>query len=48
MRFRRRGGDGFERSTLPLERRGAYHLSGEGRHEREHSIAEFDQTRWAA
>jgi DNA oxidative demethylase len=47
MRFRRRRGNGFERATLPLERRGAYRLSGEARHEWEHSIAELHQTRWS-
>jgi DNA oxidative demethylase len=47
MRFRRRRGNRFERATIPLERRGAYHLSGEARHEWEHSIAELDQTRWS-
>jgi alkylated DNA repair protein (DNA oxidative demethylase) len=45
MRFRRRAGDKFERVTLPLEPRGAYHLTGEARHEWEHSIAELDRTR---
>jgi alkylated DNA repair protein (DNA oxidative demethylase) len=47
MRFRRRRGDRFERTSVPLERRGAYHLSGEARHEWEHSIAELGQTRWS-
>lgn len=47
MRFRRRRGDRFERATLPLERRAAYHLSGEARHAWEHSIAELHQTRWS-
>jgi alkylated DNA repair protein (DNA oxidative demethylase) len=45
MRFRRRVGNKFERVTLPLTPRGAYHLSGEARHEWEHSIAEMDRTR---
>ena len=45
MRFRRRAGAKFERVTLPLEPRGAYHLSGDARHEWEHSIAEMDRTR---
>ena len=45
MRFRRRVGGRFERVTLPLEPRGAYHLTGEARHEWEHSIAEMDRTR---
>jgi alkylated DNA repair protein (DNA oxidative demethylase) len=47
MRFRRRRGDRFERVSVPLERRSAYHLSGEARHEWEHSIAELEQTRWS-
>lgn len=47
MRFRRRRGGRFERATVPLERRGAYHLSGEVRREWEHSIAEHEQTRWS-
>jgi len=45
MRFRRRVGGRFERVTLPLEPRGAYHLTGEARHEWEHSIAEMDRAR---
>ena len=45
MRFRRRAGQKFERVTLPLEPRGAYHLSGEARHEWEHTIAAMDRTR---
>jgi alkylated DNA repair protein (DNA oxidative demethylase) len=47
MRFRRRRGGGFERTTVPLERRGAYRLSGEVRHGWEHSIAEHEHTRWS-
>ena len=48
MRFRRRREDGrFERRTAPLHPRAAYHLSGEARHEWEHSIAEMDATRWS-
>jgi len=47
MRFRRRRGDRFERATLPLERRAAYHLSGEARDAWEHSIAPLHQTRWS-
>lgn len=48
MRFRRRRQEGgFNRASLPLERRGAYHLSGEARHDWEHSIVEMDQTRWS-
>jgi alkylated DNA repair dioxygenase AlkB len=48
MRFRRRLGDrDFERATLPLEPRAAYHLSGPARHAWEHSIVELDRTRWS-
>jgi DNA oxidative demethylase len=47
MRFRWRHGAKFERVNLSLEPRGAYHLSGEARHDWEHSIAEMDQTRWS-
>lgn len=47
MRFRRRRGGKFERATMPLAPRGAYHLSGEARHDWEHSITEHDQTRWS-
>jgi DNA oxidative demethylase len=47
MRFRRRGGERFERVNVPLEPRGAYHLSGPSRHEWEHSITEMACTRWS-
>jgi alkylated DNA repair protein (DNA oxidative demethylase) len=49
MRFRRRrdGDARFDRRTAPLRPRAAYHLSGEARHEWEHSIAEMDATRWS-
>ncbi len=48
MRFRRRRGErDFERVSLPLEPRAAYHLSGEARHGWEHGIAEIDRTRWS-
>lgn len=48
MRFRRRRGErDFERASLPLDPRGAYHLAGEARHGWEHSIAELDRTRWS-
>lgn len=48
MRFRRRRADrGFDRVSLPLAPRGAYHLSGEARHDWEHSIVEMDRTRWS-
>jgi alkylated DNA repair dioxygenase AlkB len=47
MRFRRRRPGGFDRATAPLAPRSIYHLSGEARHEWEHSIAEVGVTRWA-
>lgn len=48
MRFRRRlPGQRFQRVTVPLASRDAYHLAGEARHEWEHSIAEMDRTRWS-
>jgi len=47
MRFRRRTGRGFERRSLPLAPRSAYHLAGEARHGWEHSIAPIDRTRWS-
>jgi len=47
MRFPRRRGGAFLRANVPLEPRGAYHLSGEVRHAWEHSIAEMDRTRWS-
>ena len=47
LRLRRRTEGGFERRTLPLAPRAAYHLSGEARHEWEHSIAPIDATRWS-
>ncbi len=48
MRFRRRRGErDFERVSLPLGPRAAYHLSGEARHGWEHSIAGIDRLRWS-
>ena len=47
MRFRRRRGERFERVSIPLHPRGIYHLSGEARHEWEHSIREMDAARWS-
>ncbi|HXH15017.1 MAG TPA: alpha-ketoglutarate-dependent dioxygenase AlkB [Sphingomonas sp.] len=47
MRFRRRIAGGFERVAVPLAPRSIYHLSGEARHDWEHSIAEMDVTRWS-
>ncbi len=47
MRFRRKQGERWRRVNVPLEPRGLYHLSGEVRHDWEHSIAPIDQTRWS-
>ena len=48
MRFRRRRpGGGFDRATLPLDPRAAYHLVDEARHDWEHSIAEVVRPRWS-
>jgi alkylated DNA repair dioxygenase AlkB len=48
MRFRRRRADRkFDRALAPLEPRSAYHLSGEARHDWEHSIVEMDLPRWS-
>jgi alkylated DNA repair protein (DNA oxidative demethylase) len=47
MRFRRRKPGGFDRANVPLPPRSAYHLSGEVRHDWEHSIVEMDVTRWS-
>lgn len=47
MRFRRRAGTRFERRSAELAPRSIYHLSGEIRHDWEHSIAEMDQARWS-
>jgi len=46
MRFLRRVGTRFERVGVPLPPRG-YHLTGEARHDWEHSTAEMDRTRWS-
>ncbi|MDF7773638.1 alpha-ketoglutarate-dependent dioxygenase AlkB [Sphingomonas sp. AOB5] len=47
MRFRRRGANGFDRVAIPLLPRSLYHLSGEARHDWEHSIAPMDVPRWS-
>ncbi len=47
MRFRRRKPGGFERASLPLTPRSIYHLTGEARHQWEHSIAAIEMTRWS-
>ena len=47
MRFRQRSPDGFRRAKVHLEPRSAYLLSGEVRHEWEHSIAPSDRLRFS-
>lgn len=47
LRLRRRSDHGFERAKAELARRSIYHLSGEVRHQWEHSIAPMDQPRWS-
>ena len=47
MRFRRRRASGFDRASALLPPRSIYHLTGEARHEWEHSIAELEVTRWS-
>lgn len=47
LRLRRRGPAGFERARAELAPRSIYHLSGEVRHEWEHSIAPMGTPRWS-
>ena len=47
MRFRRRRPGGFDRVSRLLPPRSIYHLTGEARHEWEHSIAGMAMTRWS-
>ena len=47
LRLRRRKDAGFERASAELPPRSVYHLSGEVRHEWEHSIAAMDVPRWS-
>ena len=47
MRFRRRRGAGFDRVSALLAPQSIYHLTGEARHEWEHSIAAMEVTRWS-
>jgi alkylated DNA repair dioxygenase AlkB len=47
MRFRRRRPGGFDRASACLEPRSLYHLTGEARHQWEHSIATMEATRWS-
>jgi len=45
MRFRKRKPGGFDRASVPLAPWSIYHLTGEARHEWEHSIAAMEVTR---
>ncbi len=47
LRFRRRCDGGFDRVSVPLEPRAAYHMSGPARYEWEHSIVELERPRWS-
>lgn len=47
LRFRKREGRGFRRYSLAAVRRSAYLLSGEIRHQWEHSIAPMDARRFS-
>lgn len=47
MRFRRRRAGGFDRASVPLDPRAAYHMAGPARHEWEHSIIEMERPRWS-
>jgi alkylated DNA repair protein (DNA oxidative demethylase) len=47
MRFRRRRHGGFDRASAVLMPRSIYHLTGEARHQWEHSIAPMEVTRWS-
>jgi alkylated DNA repair dioxygenase AlkB len=47
LRFRQRTPNGFRRASIELAPRSAYLLSGEARHEWEHSIAPGDRLRFS-
>jgi alkylated DNA repair protein (DNA oxidative demethylase) len=47
LRFRQRQKPGFKRASITVEPRSAYLLSGEARHEWEHSIAPGEQLRFS-
>jgi alkylated DNA repair dioxygenase AlkB len=47
LRFRRRAADGFQRASLQVQPRSAYLLTGEVRHDWEHSIAPGEQLRFS-
>ncbi|MBT2134345.1 alpha-ketoglutarate-dependent dioxygenase AlkB [Croceibacterium sp. LX-88] len=47
LRFRRRTGAKFVRASQQVLPRSLYHLSGEARHDWDHSIAQMNVTRWS-
>ncbi|MCB4862793.1 alpha-ketoglutarate-dependent dioxygenase AlkB [Sphingobium sp. PNB] len=47
MRFRRRTETGFSRANAMLAPRSIYHMSGQARHDWEHSIAPVEALRWS-
>jgi DNA oxidative demethylase len=47
MRFRKRRAGAFDRASAELAPRSIYHLSGEARHQWEHSIADMEVARWS-
>ncbi|MFS0771172.1 alpha-ketoglutarate-dependent dioxygenase AlkB [Sphingomonas sp. 1P08PE] len=47
LRFRRRRAGGFERASVALDPRAAYHMTGAARHDWEHSIVEMERPRWS-
>lgn len=47
LRLRRRRANGFDRAGVPLDPRSIYLLSGEVRHDWEHSIAPQTRPRWS-
>ncbi|KTW01987.1 alpha-ketoglutarate-dependent dioxygenase AlkB [Sphingomonas sanguinis] len=47
MRFRKRHAGGFDRVSVPLDPRAAYHMSGPARYDWEHSIAPMTRPRWS-
>jgi alkylated DNA repair dioxygenase AlkB len=47
LRLRRQRDGGFDRTSVLLQPRSIYHLSGEARHQWEHSIAEMAERRWS-
>ncbi|WP_137752791.1 alpha-ketoglutarate-dependent dioxygenase AlkB [Sphingopyxis sp. L1A2A] len=47
MRFRRRNGIRFDRTSAALAARSIYHMDGEVRNDWEHGIAAMDRPRWS-